>query len=142
MRQATGVVLELEPAELRLAAYLVRTAAAALERLYGSVPADVARLADQLAGSAAGTSNGQVSGRRGTAEPPACGDMASSGSTRQGISEAAECLGVSPEYVRRLCRNGTLTAVKVAAAWQIDPGSLAELAHQRKDDDDRAAIAE
>ncbi|MBT2207026.1 excisionase family DNA-binding protein [Actinomadura sp. NEAU-AAG7] len=75
--------------------------------------ADLAAVADQPdepyqpgAGSAAGT----------PPEPPAMVEIS--------VRTAAEDMGASPEYVRRLCRDGRLRARRVGRTWLIDPTSL------------------
>ena len=40
------------------------------------------------------------------------------------VEEAAKVLGVSEGYVRFLCRNGRVPAVKIGRAWKIRPVDL------------------
>jgi excisionase family DNA binding protein len=42
-----------------------------------------------------------------------------------GISDAAQRLGCSPEYVRRLARRGRLSARRVGRTWLVDAAALA-----------------
>lgn len=38
--------------------------------------------------------------------------------------KAAELLGVSPDHVRHLCREGSLTAVQERRRWWVSPASV------------------
>jgi excisionase family DNA binding protein len=42
-----------------------------------------------------------------------------------GISDAAQRLGCSPEYARRLARRGRLSARRVGRTWLVDAAALA-----------------
>lgn len=41
--------------------------------------------------------------------------------------EAASVLSVCPTTIRRLCRTGELTAIKVGSMWRIPPRALRDL---------------
>ena len=43
---------------------------------------------------------------------------------------AASYLNVSPQRVRTLCRNGTLSASKIGQTWVIDKQSLYKYGHK------------
>lgn len=67
---------------------------------------------------------------RGTAEPrPEVTELPSEGmSTRQ----AAEALGCSDRFVRRLVAAGALPARRTKQGWIIDPGAVAARCRQRR----------
>lgn len=65
----------------------------------------------------------------GTAEPARVEDAGGSVSPPQGhltVTEVAERLGVSSEYVRRLCRDRVLSATRTGRAWSIEITSVVE----------------
>jgi excisionase family DNA binding protein len=49
------------------------------------------------------------------------------------VNEAADRAGVNVSYIRRLCGDGILKAIKRGSVWFIDPDSLAEWESQRAD---------
>jgi excisionase family DNA binding protein len=62
----------------------------------------------------------------GTAPPPAATVAEVS------VTEAADLLGCTPEYVRRLARTGTVTARRIGArTWAIDRAALEDYRHGR-----------
>jgi excisionase family DNA binding protein len=40
------------------------------------------------------------------------------------VSQVALRLGFSPEYVRRLIRNGDLAAIRFGIRWRVDPADV------------------
>lgn len=67
----------------------------------------------------------------GTAEQPVLGSGARSGHEVT-TTEAADLLGVSPELVRRWCRDGRLAARRPGGSWLIDRGSVLDLLDARR----------
>lgn len=41
-----------------------------------------------------------------------------------GTTEAAEILGLSPDHVKKLCRDGKIKAKRIGKTWVIDKTSL------------------
>jgi excisionase family DNA binding protein len=37
-----------------------------------------------------------------------------------GVNEAAELWGLSPDHVKRLCRDGDVNAVKIGKSWVLE----------------------
>jgi hypothetical protein len=125
-----GFLLGRDDAEL--AAALARYAVVQLRRVNGSAPANAVALAAEL-DRFARTSSAQASATGEHANLPGDGDLASSG-PRIGVTAAAALTGLTPQYVRRLCRRGDLSAVRSpSGAWEIDQWSAAGYARQRKD---------
>jgi excisionase family DNA binding protein len=70
----------------------------------------------------------------GTAEPAVAAERASSVSPPSGhltVVGVAERLGVSHEYVRRLCREQVLSATRIGRAWSIEETSIVEYEARR-----------
>lgn len=57
---------------------------------------------------------------------------AGSGSSTVTVTEAAKELCVSTEFVRRLCRRGTLVAERRGPLWLVDTDSLSSYALSRR----------
>lgn len=68
------------------------------------------------------------------AEPPKPARPALVVESRHEVSsdDAAAVLGVSAQYVRRLCRDGRLDGRQVAGRWLIDKSSLLALSERRE----------
>ncbi len=45
---------------------------------------------------------------------------------------AAEVVGLSPNYIRKLCANGKIKAEKIGTDWFIKPSALKEITRKRK----------
>ncbi len=52
---------------------------------------------------------------------------------------AAEILGFSPDYVRRMCADGTIKAEKVGHDWVMYERSIINIKRQRKVKDERSS---
>ena len=132
MRRVDG--LELSPDEVILAARRVSAGVAASERRNGCASPPAVQLRDQLAAFAREyqreTASVLGSDGRETAKLPAVVIVAGSART-QTVGAAAGLLGISPQHVRGLCRDGELTAVKAVTGWRIEEWSVADLAARR-----------
>lgn len=133
MRRVDGILLS--PAEVILAARLVKAGVAAAGQRNGWYSPPAVQLRDQLTAFAREyqreTASVQVDGDRESAKLPAVVIVAGSAGT-QTVGAAAGLLGFSPQHVRGLCRDGALTAARTAAGWQIEEWSVTALAARRE----------
>ncbi|MFJ9217878.1 helix-turn-helix domain-containing protein [Streptomyces sp. NPDC102383] len=56
-----------------------------------------------------------------------------------GVAEAAELLGCSRQYVRRLCQAGQLPATRITGGWVIEAAALDDYRHGRAHGEERQA---
>lgn len=108
---APAVVLALPPERARLLLFLAREGARSVGG-FRRLPSEVADLLAELAAAvyAAGTESSADDDPRGSWE-------------RLSVSEFARTCGMTPSYVRRQCRAGTLPAEKLGPVWAIGPVS-------------------
>jgi hypothetical protein len=132
-RRVHGVILDAR--DLLLADWLVRQAVTHLQARDAALPAGAAQLRDRLARFASEEPAAVVvPGPRETATRPGEVTVTDCRPAEMTAQAAAGVLGVSVQAARRMCRDGTLFAVRgPAGRWRIDPGSAAAQAARRKD---------
>ncbi len=63
--------------------------------------------------------------------------MADNGGEWISISDAADLSGYHPEYIRRLIRNGEITAKKFSIVWQVNKRSLIDYLKEATSKEDK-----
>ena len=136
---AAVLLREVSPARWRSVVEGVRMSAPGLavevERARGQLEAAAGQWREEVdsslsrTGSGAGTSEVPTGADGGGSEhPPRMPGEAQSMS----VAQVAGLLGVSPEYVRRLARDGILRGRKVAGRRQIEEDSVIEYSRQKR----------